>query len=66
MIRKIESENPGFNLWENMPAPESVIVRCKEELYAKLQKSEKSVEEGKTVPAEIMFEKLRKKYGFSS
>jgi len=67
MIRKV-NEFLGFESMENMedlPAPESVVVRSKEELYAKLEESEKDVAAGRTFPAEIVFEEIRRKYGFS-
>jgi len=47
-------------------APESVIVSSKEELYARLERSEEDIQAGRTIPAEIVFEELRRKYGFSS
>jgi len=58
-------EDEAFD-WVDLGAPESVIVRSKEELYARLEKSEEDIQAGRTVPAEIVFENLRKKYGFSS
>jgi len=58
-------ENEDFD-WESIDAPESLIVRSKEELYVRLEKSEEDIQAGRTVPAEIVFEKLRRKYGFSS
>jgi hypothetical protein len=52
--------------WSSIGAPESVTVRSIEELVARLEKSEEDVAAGRTVPAEIVFEKMRRKYGFSS
>jgi hypothetical protein len=58
------TEVDGFD-WDSIGAPESVTVRSVDELLQRLEKSEKSVSEGRTVPAEVMFERLRRKYGFS-
>lgn len=45
-----------------LPAPESVIVRSREELISKLDEAEDDIREGRTVTAEGMFARLRKKY----
>ena len=66
MINKKQSETVYFeDFSEDFSAPESVIVRNAADLYSKLKESESDVKDGKTVPAEIVFEKLRRKYGFS-
>jgi hypothetical protein len=52
--------------WDSIGAPESVIVRSVEDLLARVEEAERSIAEGKTIPAEIVFEKMRQKYGFSS
>lgn len=46
------------------PAPESIIVRSKEDLYEKLSVGMKQIEEGKVIDADIVMAQLRDKYGF--
>lgn len=42
-----------------LPAPERVIVRNKEELCKKLEEAETDVREGRTYPADEVFDRLR-------
>jgi len=51
--------------WDSFGAPESLIVRSKEELYARLEKSEEDFLAGRTINAEDLFKEMREKYGFS-
>ncbi|MCL2698659.1 MAG: type II toxin-antitoxin system RelB/DinJ family antitoxin [Oscillospiraceae bacterium] len=46
------------------PAPESVIVRSMEELYAKLEEAEEDIAAGRVIPAEVLHEEIRERYGF--
>jgi len=45
-------------------APESVIVRSKEDLYEKLSVGMKQVQEGKVIDADVVMSRLRDEYGF--
>ena len=47
-------------------APERVIIRSSEDLYAKLDAGMKQIEEGKVIDADVAMSKIRDKYGFSS
>ncbi|MCL2035909.1 MAG: hypothetical protein FWG83_00790 [Oscillospiraceae bacterium] len=64
MVRRKETEILDFEGLQGASAPESVTVRNIDELYAKLEKSERNVAAGKTIPAEVLFEKVRKRYGY--
>lgn len=52
----------GIPFEVRLPAPERVIVRSEEELAAKLEGSERDIAEGRTVPADEAFSRLRAKY----
>ena len=45
-------------------APESVMVRSKEELYEKLDIGMEQIKEGKVIDADIAMARLSNKYGF--
>jgi len=45
-------------------APPSVTVQSKEDLYGKLDIGMKQIQEGKTIDAELVMERLKDKYGF--
>jgi addiction module RelB/DinJ family antitoxin len=47
-------------------APESVIVRSKEELYEKLSLGMKQAEEGKVIDADLVMKRLRDEYGLQN
>ena len=47
-----------------LPAPEHVIVRSEDELIAKLDDSQKDIEQGRTSPASEVYSRLEAKYGF--
>jgi DNA-damage-inducible protein J len=46
------------------PAPESVIVRSMEELYAKLEEAEEDIAAGRVISADDMWKGLEEKYEF--
>ena len=46
-----------------LPAPERIIVRSEDELIAKLDESQKDIEQGRTSPASEVYSKLEAKYG---
>jgi addiction module RelB/DinJ family antitoxin len=45
-------------------APESVMVRSKEELYEKLDVGMEQIKEGKVIDADVVMARLSEKYGF--
>jgi len=45
-------------------APESVMVRNKEDLYEKLGVAMGQINEGKVIDADVVMERLRDEYGF--
>ena len=45
-------------------APESTIVRSKEDLYEKLNVGMEQIKDGKVIDADVVMSKLRDKYGF--
>lgn len=49
----------GLPFEVKLPAPERVTVRTKEELCKKLEEAEVDVREGRTYPADEVFERLR-------
>ena len=46
-----------------LPAPKRVIVKNEEELIAKLDESQRDIDEGRTSPAEEVYSRLEAKYG---
>ncbi|MCL2638172.1 MAG: type II toxin-antitoxin system RelB/DinJ family antitoxin [Oscillospiraceae bacterium] len=52
----------GLPFEVKMPAPESIIVRSIEELYAKLEEAEEDIAAGRVIPAEVVHERLKEKY----
>ena len=45
-------------------APESVMVRSKEELYEKLSVGMEQIKEGKVIDADVVMARLKDEYGF--
>ena len=45
-------------------APESVIVRSKEDLYEKLGVGIEQIKEGKVIDADVVMARLKEQYGF--
>ena len=46
-------------------APESVMVRSKDELYEKLDVGLEQINDGKVINADVVMERLKDEYGFS-
>jgi hypothetical protein len=61
----LTSENTGsaFDVRVSS-APESVIIRSKEDLYEKLVIGMKQIDEGKVIDADVVMERLKDEYGF--
>ena len=53
----------GIPFEVKLPAPEHIIMRSNDELIAKLDESEKDIEEGRTSPTDEVYSRLETKYG---
>lgn len=52
----------GLPFEVKLPAPQSVIVSTKEEVYKKLEEAEEDIRSGKTLTADELIGRLKEKY----